>query len=129
MAGGASNDLKKEATKLVSAGDELELSCDLPTGMGKVSDLKIEFAGIDKIGEPSFVTGSGDGIIKITATVEMGGQASTYSQYVLKSAAVTIPAISEGALVSMGKGMQSDATSPKIFGSTYTLILMIENKS
>ena len=121
LAGGASNDLKKEATKLVSAGDELELSCDLPTGMGKVSDLKIEFAGIDKIGEPSFVTGSGDGIIKITATVEMGGQASTYSQYVLKSAAVTIPAISEGGLVSMGTGLKSiGTTSANIKGTSYT---------
>lgn len=115
----SSNDLKREASKLVKKGDTLELSCELPAGMGKVTDLRVEYAGMDQIGTASFVTGSGDGIIKITATVEMGGQASTYSQYVLKSPAVTIPAISEGALVSMGKAMQPDNTSPKIFGSTY----------
>lgn len=125
----SSNDLKREASKLVKKGDTLELSCELPAGMGKVTDLRVEYAGMDQIGTASFVTGSGDGIIKITATVEMGGQASTYSQYVLKSPAVTIPAISEGALVSMGKGMQSDTTSPKIFGSTYSFNSSVDSEN
>ncbi len=118
--GDATNTLKKEATTLSPSKKTLELSCELPTGMGTVTDLKVEYAGVDEIGTSTFVTGSGDGIIKITATVEMSGQASTYSQYVLKSAVVTTPAISEGALVSMGKGMQSDATSPRVYGSTYS---------
>ncbi len=117
--GDATNTLKNEATKL-SAGDILELSCELPAGMGTVTDLKVEYAGVDEIGSSNFLAGTGDGIVRVTATVEMSGQASTYSQYVLKSAVVTTPAISEGALVSMGGGLSaSGTTSPKIYGSNY----------
>lgn len=74
----------------------------LPNAMGRVDDLRVEYVGQDTIGTNTFVAGTGAGVIKVSATVEMGGQASTYQKYLLMAPATTTSADVEGGLVTMG---------------------------
>lgn len=54
---------------------------ELGNGLGKVEKIEFLYAGIDKPGE-FFIKGSGNPIMKVTATVRMGNEVTTYTQYV-----------------------------------------------
>lgn len=87
----------------------------LPDGMGTVNDVTVEYVGKDAI-DDKFVAGTGKNIIKVSATVTLGGQESTFSRYVL---AASISKDGPGAgLLSFGSIEGEGSTSMNIYGST-----------
>lgn len=98
---------------------------NLGDGFGQVESLLFEKVGTDTTTAPGsgnyYFTGSGDAIIKVTATVVQGGVTSTFSQYVLGASQNNHATQSGGGLVALG-GFEGacqpgvDANAPAYFG-------------
>lgn len=97
---------------------------DLGDGFGRIDSLVFDRVGTDSEapGEGNFnLGGSGDMIIKVTATVTQGGVTSTFSQYVTGASDNVNATSSGGGLVALGGFNASkfpgvDANSPAYFG-------------
>lgn len=97
---------------------------DLGDGFGRIDSLVFDRVGTDSEapGEGNFnLGGSGDMIIKVTATVTQGGVTSTFSQYVTGASDNVSATSSGGGLVALGGFNASkfpgvDANSPAYFG-------------
>jgi hypothetical protein len=75
-----------DSTQTLAVGTEITSGSKeyrLPNGMGVLKGgVKIIPSGTDQTGTENFVEGTGKPILKVEATVELGGQESTYSRYV-----------------------------------------------
>lgn len=91
----------------------------LPGGYGTVEKLEFKYAGIDKEGD-FYISGSGNVIIKVTATVKMGNETTTYSEYLSGNQNNDSPPSGGAGFLAAG-GLNLDAsTSSGLHGPSYT---------
>ena len=94
----------------------------LPDGYGTVEKLEFRYVGMDNEGG-FYITGSGRNIFKVTATVKMGNEVTTYSKYLTGSSGGDVPPSGgAGFLSSAGIGIDK-ATAPSFHGPSYTQTL------
>ena len=94
----------------------------LPDGYGTVEKLEFKYAGTDEDGG-FYITGSKKSIIKVTATVKMGNETTTYSKYLTGSGGGNIPPCGgAGFLSAAGIGLDK-STAPSFHGPSYTQTL------
>ena len=102
-------------TQLTSVGDVVDVQVNdgnnLGEGFGTVQNIRFEYVGSDD--EHGYnIMGTGKPIIKVTASVETGGEISTFSQYVIGSKTTKNSTSSGGGLIALGG--YSGAESPQL---------------
>lgn len=95
----------------------------LDDGMGVVNSLEFSLVGTDGTGAGNYyINGTGDLIIKVTATVTQGGVTSTYSQYVVGDKGAGNNRSSGGGFVAFGRFESVNADGPSIYAPAYVAI-------
>lgn len=93
---------------------------NLGEGFGIVESLEFRLVGKDSDGAGNFyIQGTGDDIIKVTATVTQGGVTSTYSQYVISDKRSSNNRSSGGGFVAFGGFNGGASDGPTVYAPAY----------
>jgi hypothetical protein len=115
-----------DSTTTLAVGTPINGTTDeyrLPNGMGTLKGgVKVISAGSDLTGTENFVDGTGNPVLKIEATVELGGQESTYSRYI-RIGGVYTPSTDnvDPGFVSLGN-MSNTAVGHSVIGGTSSMV-------
>lgn len=105
----------------------VDVTSDQLAAYGHIDSLVFTYVGIDKEGSVAdkcyYITGSEDPIIKVQATVTMGGQTSTYSQYVIgDSENNSNTGDSPNGFVVLGQINGTQSTNPSVHSPAYMFV-------